>query len=638
MPIVALSLWATGGATSFLQPVMIFTALFISYFFPPRLAWPLMALFVYAYATPLFYDTERALALGYPARARDVRARGGRLDGRHPVPEGPPRSRRAPPADMAEIDPLTGVRNRRGFDAALARPAATREPYALILIDLDDFKRVNDEEGHPAGDAVLRSVAVAAASVARKGDCVARIGGDEFALLAPGAGASGVLRLLRDLREAIEHPATFAAGLVPDDARTPEELMAHADARLLAQKRDGKLRQPLLTARAPTLDQPSSVRPPALGLPSCSVRAWVAAAVARVRAGAAAAPAAAAVHPIGDGAWSWFGDPRAVTHTGAHTRTYVGWVDQEGDIKVSSYDHATGQRVTAVLQARLNQDDHANPSIQVRPDGRLVVYYSRHVGPGDALPRVLAARGRHRLGPAADGADEHAGHPRLHLPEPDPPRRGGRAPTCSGAAATTTRPSRSRTTAGRPGRPARTLITMPGERPYAKYDSSGGDTIHVAYTNAASRPSSATSTSTTRACAAAGSSGRAASRSARSTTRSRRPRATSSTTGPSRPGSTTSPRTRRGARCIVFASFPSATDHRYHYARWTGSAWDVHQITPGGRLVPARTAARRDYSGGMTLDHEDPSRVYLSRQVGTGLGRWRRGPPPTAAPPGRPRC
>ena len=91
-----------------------------------------------------------------------------------------------------------------------------------------------------------------------------------------------------------------------------------------------------------------------------------------------AAPAVAAERPIGDGAWSWFGDPRAVTHDG---RTYVGWVDQEGDVKVSSYDHATGERVTAVLQARLNQDDHANPSLQVRPDGRLVVYYSAHVGP-----------------------------------------------------------------------------------------------------------------------------------------------------------------------------------------------------------------------------------------------------------------
>src|SRR5918992_6343822 len=92
-----------------------------------------------------------------------------------------------------------------------------------------------------------------------------------------------------------------------------------------------------------------------------------------------ATPVAAQQAPLGGGAWSWFGDPRAVHHGG---KTFVGWVDLEGDIKVMSYDHATEERVTAVLQARLNKDDHANPSIHVRPDdGHLVVFYSRHVGP-----------------------------------------------------------------------------------------------------------------------------------------------------------------------------------------------------------------------------------------------------------------
>jgi diguanylate cyclase (GGDEF)-like protein len=248
MPIVAVSLWATGGATSFLQPVMIFTALFISYFFPPRLAWPLNVLFIYAFATPLFYD-DRVIEVGYPARlvmfalaVTGATVAIHYLKGRLVRAELYQRT-------MAERDSLTGLSNRRAFDAALERAARTREPYALILIDLDDFKRVNDLNGHPAGDDVLREVAAAAAGVARKGDCVARIGGDEFAVLAPGAGASGVLRLLRDLRDAIEFPATFAAGLAPDDARTPEELVAHADARLLAQKRDGKSRQPMLSVR-----------------------------------------------------------------------------------------------------------------------------------------------------------------------------------------------------------------------------------------------------------------------------------------------------------------------------------------------------------------------------------------------------
>jgi diguanylate cyclase (GGDEF)-like protein len=248
MPIVAVSLWATGGATSFLQPVMIFTALFISYFFPPRLAWPLNVLFVYAFATPLLYD-DRVTEVGYPARlAMFALATAGATVAIHYL-KGRLVRAELYQRTMAERDSLTSLSNRRAFDAALERAARTREPYALILIDLDDFKRINDEHGHPAGDDVLREVAAAAAGVARKGDCVARIGGDEFALLAPGAGASGVLRLLRDLRDAIEFPATLAAALVPDDALTPEELVAHADARLLAQKRDGKSRQPILSVR-----------------------------------------------------------------------------------------------------------------------------------------------------------------------------------------------------------------------------------------------------------------------------------------------------------------------------------------------------------------------------------------------------
>jgi diguanylate cyclase (GGDEF)-like protein len=248
MPVVALSLWATGGATSFLQPVMIFTALFISYFFPPKLAWPLNVLFIGAFASPLFYD-DRVLEVGYPARLlMFALATAGATVAIHYL-KGRLVKAELYQRTMAERDSLTGVSNRRAFDAALESAARTREPYALILIDLDDFKRVNDERGHPAGDEVLREVAAAAAGVARKGDCVARIGGDEFALLAPGAGASGVLRLLRDLRSAVRHPATFAAGLVPDDARTPEELVAHADARLLAQKRDGKSRYPVLSVR-----------------------------------------------------------------------------------------------------------------------------------------------------------------------------------------------------------------------------------------------------------------------------------------------------------------------------------------------------------------------------------------------------
>ncbi len=73
-----------------------------------------------------------------------------------------------------------------------------------------------------------------------------------------------------------------------------------------------------------------------------------------------------------------------------------------------------------------------------------------------------------------------------------------------------------------------------------------------------------------------------------------------------------------GNPVIVFASFPSPSDHRYHYARWTGGAWQVNEITAAGGSFREELRPADYYSGGLTLDHEDPSRVYLSRQTGAG--------------------
>jgi hypothetical protein len=99
---------------------------------------------------------------------------------------------------------------------------------------------------------------------------------------------------------------------------------------------------------------------------------------------AGVAPSAAGAVPpqrnLGDGAWCWFADPRGVHFEGAHRRTYIGWVARDGDIKVAAYDHDSGVRTTAVVYSKLQVDDHANPALQVRPDGRVVVYYAAHNG------------------------------------------------------------------------------------------------------------------------------------------------------------------------------------------------------------------------------------------------------------------
>jgi diguanylate cyclase (GGDEF)-like protein len=248
MPIVALALWATGGAQSYLQPVLLFTALFIAYFFPPRLAWPLVALFCGAFFSPLAYDPQ-AIELGYPARgvlflvavagqAVTVHYLKHRLLAAEAVQRG-----------MAERDPLTGLYNRRSFDHALAR-STDEGAAALVLFDFDGFKAVNDEHGHPIGDAVLRAVAEACARVVRDGDCLARIGGDEFALVAPGAGGAGVERIIAALGEAVDGAlmpegvdsvsASFAWAVAPYDTTDAVELFRLADSRLLERKRRGR--------------------------------------------------------------------------------------------------------------------------------------------------------------------------------------------------------------------------------------------------------------------------------------------------------------------------------------------------------------------------------------------------------------
>jgi hypothetical protein len=336
----------------------------------------------------------------------------------------------------------------------------------------------------------------------------------------------------------------------------------------------------------------------------------LAAAAALLAALAAATSAAAAERSIGDGAWSWFGDPRAVTHDG---RTYVGWVDQEGDVKVSSYDHTTGERVTAVLQARLNQDDHANPSLQVRPDGRLVVFYSRHVGPSmhyrvSSQPGDVTSWDPPQTVPTNTPGIRGYTYPNpIRLEGEDANylfwRGGNYNPTFSVQQDGETTWS-----------PARTLITMPGQRPYVKYDSSGGDTVHVAYTNA--HPAEFGDVNIYYARIRGG------------TIEHANGQDIGPLDVPISPGAgdvvfdqpenawvhdvAADP---SGNPVIVFASFPSAGDHRYQYARWNGTAWEVHPVTAAGGTF-REDGGSPLYSGGLTLDHEDPSRVYLSRQVG----------------------
>ncbi|HXY17099.1 MAG TPA: sensor domain-containing diguanylate cyclase [Gaiellaceae bacterium] len=155
---------------------------------------------------------------------------------------------------LADTDALTGLHNRRTFHETLGREVARAQRYgrdlALIVLDLDDFKEVNDTYGHLAGDAVLAEVGDRLRGVARTADVACRIGGEEFAVILPESGLAEAEALYHRLATAISNrPVTevgavhFSAGigeLRPDDDAV--SLFERADRSLYAAKHGGKNR------------------------------------------------------------------------------------------------------------------------------------------------------------------------------------------------------------------------------------------------------------------------------------------------------------------------------------------------------------------------------------------------------------
>jgi diguanylate cyclase (GGDEF)-like protein len=109
----------------------------------------------------------------------------------------------------ATTDPLTGIGNRAAFDARmtleLERCARGGSPFALLMIDVDRFKKFNDSHGHQAGDRVLQMVARTLDNNIRKVDYLARYGGEEFSIVAPNTGEEGVAHLAERLRYSVEN-------------------------------------------------------------------------------------------------------------------------------------------------------------------------------------------------------------------------------------------------------------------------------------------------------------------------------------------------------------------------------------------------------------------------------------------------
>jgi len=156
--------------------------------------------------------------------------------------------------EKAYTDGLTGLKNRRAMDYVLEQTLATRQPFALMQLDLDFFKTVNDTLGHAAGDAVLREVALILTDETRDSDTVSRVGGDEFVLILSGFLSEAKLaevsnRLIRRIEEPVmfqgeECRISASIGIantaIYQNPPCAQKIMADADTALYASKRKGR--------------------------------------------------------------------------------------------------------------------------------------------------------------------------------------------------------------------------------------------------------------------------------------------------------------------------------------------------------------------------------------------------------------
>ena len=323
-----------------------------------------------------------------------------------------------------------------------------------------------------------------------------------------------------------------------------------------------------------------------------------------------------------DGAWCWFGDPRAVYHDG---KVFTGWVSRDGGIRVASYDVARRLVQRTNLHPKLEADDHNNPSLLVRPDGRILVAWSRHARddmylavskrPGEVYefepPRRILLNSREANRHCYSGGQDSYTYPSLfHLSLERRLDLGWRGldfkPNLSWS-----------DDYGRTWAPGRIYIvpekTYLNQRPYIKIASNGADTLHFAFTDGHPRNEPENSVYYARL------------------TRGEFQRADGSPIsklqdvpfdGRRADVVYDARRTKEkawiwdvaadsaGRPVIVYVRFPSDTDHRYHYA---------HEIARGGGWFPQTPAGKVErepnYSGGLVLDHGDPDTVHLSIPV-----------------------
>ena len=317
-----------------------------------------------------------------------------------------------------------------------------------------------------------------------------------------------------------------------------------------------------------------------------------------------------------NGAWTWYGNPVAVYHEGKHKKTYLGWISNNGIVSVGSYDHVTGDTATKVLRTNYQADDHNHPSLLVRPDGRLMVFFSGHDGNTLSLyvstnPEDISAFDPEIKVAPGPGVTYAYPNPMFLSDEGDSGRiyvfyRSLGLKPCFTYSDDW----------GKTWTPTRNYYVNPDSTPksYVNYCSNGKDEIHIvvekghragywplyylkykkgafykldgtllATMDQLPIPNTKLDTVIDPVVAGAHSHGSAWDIALDNV----------------------------GNPVVVYDQFKDANNHLYFYLHWTGTSWLKKQLVNSG----ATMGAEDGFAGGITLNHDNTNIVYMSRQI-----------------------
>lgn len=317
-----------------------------------------------------------------------------------------------------------------------------------------------------------------------------------------------------------------------------------------------------------------------------------------------------------DGAWCWFADPRSLYYNGKREQTYFSWVTSAGNIVIAAYNHKTGEISKNVLSERLQADDHANPTIFITKDGKIILFYSKHF---DTVMRYRISSKAEDI--SSFGPEKTFGY---NVTYPYPFQVGEDIvifyrgdsdwhPTLAVShdnGETFEKPVK--------------FIIGGGQRPYTRYSQDPTGAIHVAFTTG--HPRNEPNNKIYYVCFKNDDFYKADGSLIKNFDRGTNPlnidlkeaeAVYDASQGKGWIWDITADKLNKPV--MVFASFPQDTDHRYHYARWTGEKWFRKEITNGGKWFPQTPEGKKEpepnYSGGIGLDYNNPSQVYLSKEI-----------------------